>query len=1024
MDTKKTGSEGNGSPKYWLSLDQWSHDPEFKRQAENEFQSSPIGSEEGQGGWARREFLKVMGASMALSTFGCVRRPVQKIVPYVNRPPEITPGKINYYSSSFADGSMGFGLVVATREGRPIKAEGNPGHPLNKGAMSARSHAHLLALYDPDRAKGPMNGSTSLTWEALDTAVATELKKGSVGILVGSILSPSTRNLLEEFGRATGAKLYSWDPLAMDSTRKGQKACYGQDVLPHLRIDKAKYILSIDSDFLGTTGQPVEHMRHFAQGRQLGKDMNKLVSFESLMSLTGSNADERYQIRPSQQLDVVMGLIYELVVGSKVSRFAGDESLKALLEPYAKVSERLSIDGKTFSHVAADLWAHRGQSLVLVGGMTGQTAQQQGLQVAANFLNTLLENDGSTIDAKGWTYTGYQGYSSDLEQLIGDIGSGKVKRLIIHGANPVYAAPKASGFAEAFKKLETSVYVGDRADETGKMSSYLAPGHHEMENWSDMEVVAGVYSIQQPTIEPLNSTRSFQDSLLSWSKGLGVSSASLKAETWYDYLREYWKNSIHAQHRSKDIGKLGFEEFWYEVLQVGVFDTTEGSQRHGPRNFDVGALRTAAFKGREVPNFELVLYPTVGLLDGRLANVSWLQEFPDPVTKICWDNYACLSPKDARELKVREGDVLRLIVGEQVLEAPAHIQPGQASGVVGLAVGYGRKGAGRVADGVGVNAYELAGFDNGQTVYSGLDVKLEKTEKCIELANVQGHHSMEGRQIVVEATLDQYLVNPAANIHRHKMMSMWSGFEYKGHKWAMAIDQNVCTGCSACVIACQSENNIPVVGKKYVLKGREMHWLRIDRYFTGQPDDPGVVYQPLPCQHCDNAPCETVCPVAATTHSSEGTNDMIYNRCVGTRYCANNCYYKVRRFNWFDYTQIEAPMHLALNPEVTVRSRGVMEKCTFCIHRIKGAKHQARVEDREFKATDFQVACQQSCPTGAIIFGDMNDPESLVSKRFKEARSYSLLEEFNAAPAVRYQTKVRHADRLKSDSAHGEGHHS
>ncbi|MCC7403732.1 MAG: TAT-variant-translocated molybdopterin oxidoreductase [Bdellovibrionales bacterium] len=1022
-DNKNTGSEHKGSPKYWLSLEQWRQDPEFLEQAGAEFQSTPLREESSEGGWARREFLKLMGASMALSTIGCLRRPAQKIVPYVKRPPEITPGKINYYSSSFADGSMGFGLVVATREGRPIKAEGNTDHPVNAGAMSARAHAHLLALYDPERATTPLKGDggagSALTWEKLDEEVVAALKQGGVALLTSSVLSPSTKALVNEFVRGSGGKHYTWEPMNLAAHRQAQQECYGQAVLPHVRMDQAKYILSVDADFLGTFLQPVEHNRHFGGRRKPGKEMNKLVVFESLMSLTGANADERYRIRPSQQVAVVMGILHELIVGSKVSRYAGDSSVTSILAGYADVASQLGIDAKVMQRVAGDLWAHRGQSLVLAGGLTGQTSQARGLQVAVNFLNSVLENDGKTLNARTWTYTGYQGSASDLADLKADIDSGKVKSVIVAGVNPGYSAPHLK---ESLKKV-TTIYVGDRMDETGQVAKYLASAHHEMENWSDLEVVAGVYSIQQPTIQPLYGTRAFQESLLAWGKAAGFGGFQ-GAATWYDYLRNHWKNSVHASHRGQGIGKLGFEEFWYEVLQQGVFDTTGGSQDHASRGFNTQALKAAAKTEGSSAEFELVLYPTVGLMDGTLANVSWLQEFPDPVTKICWDNYLCVSPKDARTLKLHEGDVVKVTAGGNTVEAPAHIQPGQADGVLGLAVGYGRSAAGKVANGVGVNAYALATYGEQDAVYSGLNAKIEKTGRSIELANVQGHHSMEGRQIVVEATLDQFLENPSANIHRHKMVSMWSGHEYKGHKWAMAIDQSTCTGCSACMIACQSENNVPVVGKKYVLRGREMHWLRIDRYFTGEPEDPAVVYQPMPCQHCDNAPCETVCPVAATTHTSEGINDMTYNRCVGTRYCSNNCYYKVRRFNWFDYTKIEAPMHLALNPEVTVRARGVMEKCTFCIHRIKGAKHQARVEGREFKAADVQVACQQSCPTKAIVFGDMNDPESQVSRMFQEGRSYTLLEEFNAAPAVRYQTKVRNADQLKSGSAHGEGHHS
>jgi Fe-S-cluster-containing dehydrogenase component len=450
------------------------------------------------------------------------------------------------------------------------------------------------------------------------------------------------------------------------------------------------------------------------------------------------------------------------------------------------------------------------------------------------------------------------------------------------------------------------------------------------------------------------------------------------------------------------------------------------------RSTNTGSIcfSSAVKPGQRQTGFELVLYQKVGIGDGRMANVPWLQELPDPVTKLVWDNYACFSLRDAKQLKIKEGQYVALTVGSQKVEVPAHIQPGQADGVVGLAIGYGRNGAGRVADGVGVNAFALAGWANGRAVTSGLPVKVEVRAKRIEMSGTQGHHTMEGRQLVVEEALKDHVKNPGGSIHRHKMFSMWSEHEYKGHKWGMVIDLNTCTGCSACVIACQSENNIPTVGRRYVIEGREMHWLRIDRYYVGSPEDPDVVHQPLPCMHCDNAPCETVCPVAATTHSDEGTNDMIYNRCVGTRYCSNNCPYKVRRFNWFDYTEVVAPRHLALNPEVTVRHRGVMEKCTFCIHRIKSAKSAAKIEDRRLKDGDVKTACQQGCPANCITFGDLNDPESAVRKAFDSKKSYELLEELNTKPAVRYQVKVRNTDHLKGGKKHhgadkdDKGHHA
>jgi molybdopterin-containing oxidoreductase family iron-sulfur binding subunit len=405
---------------------------------------------------------------------------------------------------------------------------------------------------------------------------------------------------------------------------------------------------------------------------------------------------------------------------------------------------------------------------------------------------------------------------------------------------------------------------------------------------------------------------------------------------------------------------------------------------------------------------------TVGLADGSLSNVSWLQEFPDPVTKICWDNYVCISPKDAKKEGLSEGDTVQLSAADRSVSVPVHIQPGQADGVLGLAVGYGRSRMGKIADGVGVNAYTFSVYKEGQTIYAGLPAKIEKLATKASLACTQGHHSMEGREIVIEATLAQYQKNPSANVHREKIKSIWSEYTYPNHKWGMVIDLNSCTGCSACLVACQSENNVPVVGKRYVLRGREMHWIRVDRYYTGEPSDPQAVFQPLTCQHCDNAPCETVCPVLATVHSDEGTNDMIYNRCVGTRYCSNNCPYKVRRFNWFNYVKtIEKPLHNQLNPEVTVRARGVMEKCTFCTHRIKEAKNKARNEDRELRDGDVRTACQETCPADAITFGDLKDKNSAVSRLFDSERNYSLLGELNTKPAVHYLTKIRNTQALK-----------
>lgn len=1020
-------SDTNPNQKYWLSLEQWRQDPEFVKLAENEFRSSPLQSEDGKDGWARREFLKLMGASIALSTFGCVRRPAQKIIPYAKKPEGIIHGLANHYASSYSDGAEGFGILVTTRDGRPIKIEGNPDYPLQKGGMSARAHAHILKLYDPDRSTGAKRNllnkektnreTIGVKWEALDQEVSAQLAKGKSALLSGSNYSPSTKSLVSEFAEAFGTKVLFFDDLDLSYIREGQKVSYGKAVVPRYKIDKARMIVAVNNDFLGTWLTPVTFQREFMAGRQPGADMNKLVVFESLMTLTGTNADERYRIRPSQSLDVLMGLLHELIVEKKLTRYAGETSFVNTLSAFGKNKRSV---GVSFSQMADELWKNRGQSLVL-GGSDVES------QIAANFLNYVLENEGKTVDGSSSTLLGAAGSPDSIETLIQGLNSGSIETVIIHGCNPLYSLPNQAGLREALVKAKMVIYTGDRNDETGKMADYLACDHHPLENWSDLETQEGVYSIQQPTIQPLHDTRGFQDSLIAWMKAAGKGSAKVKdSASFYEYLRGYWRDSIYAQNKGKGIAAKSFDDFWIALLQEGVFDVSSAST--SDRSFNLPALTGLKSRRASESGYELSLYPTVGLGDGSLANVSWLQEFPDPVTKIVWDNYLTVSPQDAKKEGWREGQWASVQVGDVTVKAPVHIQPGQAQGVLGLAIGYGRVGAGQVADEVGVKASQLALYKKGQLQTQGLPAKVSGLKGQYALSCTQDHHSMEGRQIVVEETLAQFMKKPGGNVHRHKMMSMWSEHKYNGNKWGMVIDLNSCTGCGACVIACQSENNIPTVGKEYVARGREMHWIRIDRYYTGTPEDPGVVHQPIVCQHCDNAPCETVCPVAATVHSDEGTNDMIYNRCVGTRYCANNCPYKVRRFNWFDYTAKAEATKLVLNPEVSVRPRGVMEKCTFCIHRIRQTKSRFKLEDRQLKDGDIKTACQQSCPTHAIVFGDLNNPDSAVAKEFKAPQSYTLLEELNAAPAVRYQTRVRNVAELKADMTgfpkkHGKGGH-
>lgn len=626
----------------------------------------------------------------------------------------------------------------------------------------------------------------------------------------------------------------------------------------------------------------------------------------------------------------------------------------------------------------------------------------------------MLGNEGKTVRAQSGSRHLNAGYDQ-LFALVAKMNAGEIQTLVIHRSNPMYQVPKSFGFHEALNKVPMVVYIGDTMNETARLSHFVVTENHSLETWGDTEFSTGLYGIHQPLIRSMYDTRSFQLSLMTWAYLAKVGPERIqKYETYYDYLRAFWKTDLSIEIKGAKLTDSDFEKLWNELLQKGFHQSNKNNQVKA-RSFKPESLSAVSIPDSK-SGLELALYSKSHIGDGTFANLAWLQELPDPVTKVVWDNYVMLSLKTSQAMNVKMGDIVTLTVGTETLKVPVYVQPGLHDEVVAVAVGYGRTHAGKVGSGIGSNAFALlsAATSSATVIAAGVPVEMKKTGEKIKIATTQEHHSMEGRQIAVQATNLDFEKSQSANIYKHHIWTIWSGHQYNGHKWGMAVDLNTCTGCSACMTACQSENNIHTVGKKYILQGREMSWIRIDRYYVGDVNEAQAVFQPLMCQHCDNAPCESVCPVAATVHSSEGLNEMVYNRCVGTRYCSNNCPYKVRRFNWFNYAKlIEKPMHMALNPDVTVRVRGVMEKCTFCVQRIKVAKNKAKIADRPLEDGDIKTACESVCPTKAITFGDLNNENSRVAQIFKnEQRGYALLEEWGAAPSVRYMTKIRNNDEM------------
>jgi MoCo/4Fe-4S cofactor protein with predicted Tat translocation signal len=963
--------------RYWRSLEELAQSDEFERMVEGEF---PGAASLLRSGLNRREFLRIMGASLALAGLGaCAERPTEQIVPYVQPPEERTDGETFDYASAFTLAGTATGILVKSYEGRPIKIEGNPQHPASLGGTNPFIQASILSLYDPERSQVVRQLSGITTWEDFVRTAHARLESlrpaGGAGLrlLTGNVTSPTfaeqIRTLLKQLPQA---KWHVYEPVARDNTREGMRLVLGQETDSLYRFDRADVILSLDSDFLFGEPGSLRYARDFSKRRRVRgeqSEMNRLYVVEPTPSITGSMADHRLAIGASR-----IGLIAEAVARRLGAKLSGAENPQELAQYKSWIET-----------VAADLQKHRGSSLVVAGEY-----QPPQVHALAHSMNQLLGSVGSTV-----VYTeaiDESAGASPLPDLVRDMAQGAVDALFIIGANPAYSAPADLNFAAALSKVRFRAHFAEYEDETSALCQWHVPQAHFLETWSDARSFDGTVTIMQPLIAPLYGGRSAHE-LLAALSGSRETSA-------YDIVRGFWRGRI---------GTTDFDAWWQRALHDGFIPDSAAKLKNAALRTQTASPSQPGSAAAKVEGLELIFRPDSTIWDGRFANNAWLQELPRPLSKITWDNAALISPRTAQRLTLHNGDVVELRLGDSSVAAPVWINPGQADESVTVHLGYGRARAGKVGSAIGFNAYPLR--TTGQPWFAG-GLQINKTARRHELVTTQGHHTMAGRPLVRSGTLEQFREHPefvAEMAHQPPPdLSLYPEHKFDGSAWAMVIDTSVCIGCNACVVACQAENNIAVVGKEEVARGREMLWLRVDRYYDGPAENPEVLFQPVPCMQCENAPCEPVCPVGATVHSSEGLNDMVYNRCVGTRYCSNNCPYKVRRFNFYQYADFRTEVRkLGYNPDVTVRSRGVMEKCTYCVQRINHGRIEAKKDNRAVRDGEVITACAQACPTEAIIFGDMSDAGAAVSKLKKDPLNYAMLAELNTRPRTTYLARLK-----------------
>jgi molybdopterin-containing oxidoreductase family iron-sulfur binding subunit len=1070
----------------WIGTEQLNNNQELAQSEKSEFaELAAEGGVETRLESNRRDFLKYLGFGIGAATIAACDIPVRKAIPYVIKPDSIVPGVATYYASSFVQGGDYCPILVKTREGRPIKIEGNSLSPITYGGTSARAQASVLGLYDTSRFDAPrsvVDGkfSDAMSWEDFDKTINGKLKPGSrVRIVANTILSPTTKQAIADFTATyPNTEVVMYDPVSSSALLQANEACFGTRAIPEYNFDKADVIVAIDCDFLGSWVSPIEFARQYATGRKVNSkkpQMSRHIQVESYMSLSGSNADNRVPVKPSEIGAAIVALYNEVAKGSGSSAVSG---------PKLPADKQ-----KKMAAIAKELLAARGKSVVV------SASNNMGEQVLVNGINQMLNNYGATMNFTSSLMT-RQGDDKAAMKLVKDMQSGSVDALIVlDDANPAYNFPGAAAFRAALAKVKLKISTSGTPNETNVLCDYVAPTHHYLESWGDVEPKSGVYSLIQPTISPIFAsvgragTRAGEESLLRWANSPALDTTA--EQPYLEYLKKNWENTVFQSQARY----LTFQTFWDAVLHDGVIDLP--IEEEAPITF-AGDVNAAAAKVRKPANseMEITFYETVNIGGGEYANNPWLQEMPDPITRCVWGNYLAIpvtwdggnswsAMKGLNEWEFKgKADQVMLGVDGTEQKATCVRQFGQPAGTTALALGYGRTVTGMVGralgNEIGTNVFDWLKTDSDGNVqyYSTSATISDVVEVEDEFACVQYHHTMgvtareNGEVVKDEATgeplnvdektvmtlgagfqggltkrsiiyqgkldelseLEEHIAERRAEAKHLNDQTLYPFEEYsetlysQGHHWAMHVDLNACIGCGACQVACVAENNVPVVGKHEVHRHHEMTWLRIDRYYYGDYENPKVVYQPMMCQHCDNAPCENVCPVAATNHSAEGLNQMTYNRCIGTRYCANNCPFKVRRFNWLDYTTADlfaaneptvsgedVPYgadnltRMVLNPDVTVRSRGVIEKCSFCVQRIQEGKLSAKRETRRLVDNDVRTACQTACPTGAIVFGDRNNPEGDVAERIENPLNYLVLEEINVQSSVFYAARVNNS---------------